>query len=54
MDIREWIVVMGLFEVDGVEDFHLVPVAKHEFTALYGDTAFGLSFVKVYKGKKRK
>lgn len=43
MDIRERVVVHGLFEVDGIEDFHLVPIAEHEFASLDGDAAFWVS-----------
>ena len=46
VDIRKGIVVHGLFEVDGVEDFDAVLVPQECIAALDYDTSLGERFVK--------
>ena len=47
VDIGEGVIVHGLFEVDGVQDFQLVTVFQKCVPALDHDTTFGLHFVKI-------
>ena len=36
-----------LFEVDGVQDFHLIAVLHHGLSTFKHDSTFGLHFVKI-------
>ena len=45
MDIGEGVIVHGLFEVDGVQDFQLVTVFQKCVPALDHDTTFRKRFV---------
>ena len=47
VDIAERIIVHRLFEVDGVQDFHLIAVLQHGLSTFKHDSTFGLPFVKI-------
>ena len=51
VDIRKGVVMVGLLEVDGIEYLHLIAIAEHELSALHGDAALRLGFVKTEKGE---
>ena len=51
VDIGEGVIVHGLFEVDGVQDFQLVTVFQKCVPALDHDTTFRKRFVKIENGK---